>query len=351
VPSSYVTYGLNDRLFLGFGLNAPFGLRTQPNNLWAGQFYGRESEVFSLNANPNVAYKVTDWLSVGAGAQIQYLKLKLHSAFPGSGSVPPLGPLLPDELRLDADSNHFGFGFTAGLTITPTQWTTIGFGYRSRIDQKVEGDIYRPAFLLPVGPGVVPLPFTFVNFESTVPLPDIATASIRQRVSDTITLLATVEWQNWSRLNRVPLAVNAVGLPAAALVGVPTELAFEWRDGWLVSGGIEYQFSPKMTLRGGLGFERSPIDDRTRSVRLPDNDRIWLSAGATYNWSERLAIELAYSHIFVDDAAINIVPGNPTFNPALGTFVGEANANVDILSVGLRYRFLPPPAPPLITKG
>ena len=122
VPSSYYTYGINDRLFIGFGLNAPFGLRTEPNTTWAGQFYARESEVFSLNANPNVAYKVTDWLSVGAGAQIQYLKLKLHSGFPGSGSVPPFGPLVPDELRLDAQLIAPGWQLLTKKSVTDVAW-------------------------------------------------------------------------------------------------------------------------------------------------------------------------------------------------------------------------------------
>jgi long-chain fatty acid transport protein len=107
-----------------------------------------------------------------------------------------------------------------------------------------------------------------------------------------------------------------------------------------------------MTLRGGVGFEQSPIDDRVRATRLPDNDRVWLSAGATYQWNERLSLELAYSHIFLDESPINLVPGNPTFNPALGTFIGTANSDVDILSFALRYRFLrSAPAAPLITKG
>src|SRR5262245_30953920 len=153
VPSSYYVYGLNNWVSFGLAMNVPFGLRTQPNPLWAGLFYSQESEVVTFNINPNVAFKLTDWLSVGVGVQAQWFKVKLDSAFPGSGSFPPFGPLLPGQLRIDADSRDFGF--TAGVTITPTAWTTIGLGYRSRIDQKIEGDIFRPPFLLPVGAGVL----------------------------------------------------------------------------------------------------------------------------------------------------------------------------------------------------
>jgi len=343
---TYATYGWNDWLTFGFALNAPFGLNTKDGPLWAGMFYGTESDVFTINATPTVAVRVNDWLSIGAGVQIQYLKVKLWSAFPGSGSVPPFGPLAPDMLRLDGDS--WDFGFTAGLTLTPWAGTTIGFGYRSRIDHDIQGDIFRPGFLLPVPPALIAVPAAFVNFEATVPLPDIATASIRQRVGEAFTVMATVEWQNWSRLGTIPVA----SVPAGPIPGVPTALAFEWRDGWLFSVGGEYQWTPNMALRAGVAYERSPVSDEVRGVRLPDNDRVWLSAGATYTWSDRLALELGYSHIFAArDTTINIVPGNPTFNPALGTFIGDVSSQVDIISVGLRYRFLPAPAAPLITKG
>jgi long-chain fatty acid transport protein len=361
VPASYYVYGLTDRIWIGMAVNAPFGLNTKAGPIWSGMFYSTQSDVFSLNANPNIAFKVTDWLSVGVGAQVQYFKVKLHSLFPNSGVTGPFpffAPIAPDQLRLDGDG--WDVGFTAGATITPFAGTTIGLGYRSFIDQRVEGDVYRPPFtaLVNVPPLVgVPLPFAFVNFKADVPLPDIATASIRQRITDSLTLLGTVEWTNWSRLGRTPLeAFCATGAPVApgAIPGIPTELAFEWRDGWFFSGGFEYQLNPRMTLRGGIAWEESPITDQTRGTRLPDNDRLWVSVGASLKWNDNLSLDIGYSHIFVDKTPINIsaASGNPTFNAGLGTFIGEANASIDIVSLALRYRFAPAaPPPPVITKG
>jgi long-chain fatty acid transport protein len=353
VPSSYFVYGLNNWISFGMSMNAPFGLKTEPSGIWSGMFYSRESAVWSINASPTVAFKLTDWLSVGVGAQIEYFKVKLHSAFPGSGATGPfpfLAPVAPETLRIDGDS--IDVGFTAGITITPTPWTTIGVGYRSRIDHGLEGDIWRPAFVAPVriGAALIPVgfPAAFVNFTADVPLPDIATASIRQKITESITLLGTVEWTNWSRLGRVPVTTNPLG----PIPGIPTELAFEWRDGWLVSGGAEYQWTPQVAVRAGIGWEQSPITDRTRGTRLPDADRLWVSAGASYKWNEQLSFDIGYSHVFVDDAPIDLsaASGNPTFNPGLGTFIGTANGQVDIVSLALRYRFLPPPAA-VVGKG
>jgi long-chain fatty acid transport protein len=345
-PSTYVVYGFSDRISIGLGLNSPFGLTTKPGQQWAGLFYSRESHAFSLNANPTVAVKIADWLSVGVGAQVQYFKVKLESGFPGSGSFPPFGPLVPDNLLLKAQS--WDLGFTAGVTITPGPWTTIGLGYRSGVDHSLEGGIFRPQFVIPPPPALTVVPFAFRALGVDVPLPDIAMASIRQRVSESFTVLGSVEWTNWSRMTTLPLVIT----PAAPFA--PTSLPFEWRDGWMVSVGGEYQFSPKMMLRAGIAWESSPVTDDVRGTRLPDTDRLWLSVGATYNWNERLALELAYSHLFLDDAPINLVPGNPTFNASLGTFIGTAQTQIDIISFALRYRFGGPaavPPAPLITKG
>jgi long-chain fatty acid transport protein len=356
IPSAYAVYGLNNNLSFGVGLNSPFGLKTQPNPLWSGMFYAQESNIKDINATPSVAWKVNNWLSIGAGAQIQYFKIRLDSAFPGSGTTgafPFLAPLGPDQLDLRGDA--WGFGYTLGATITPTPWTTIGVGYRSEVDQKVSGNIFRPAFTAPV---IVP-PFGLipvrvpaadgVNFDATVPLPGSVTASVRQKITNSLTVLGTVEWTNWSRLNTVPIATASAGL----IPGVPTQLSFGWRDGWLFSGGLEYMCSRGLALRTGIGWEQSPITDQTRSPRLPDNGRLWVSGGASYNWNQYLSLDFAYTHIFVQDAPINISPGvgNPVFDPRLGVFIGNSSGSVDIVSVGLRYRFVPVVAPAVVRKG
>jgi long-chain fatty acid transport protein len=189
-------------------------------------------------------------------------------------------------------------------------------------------------------------PAASVGFNATVPLPASVTASVRQKITDSFTLLGTVEWTEWSRLGTIPVITSAVA------PGIPTQLPFEWRNSWMVSGGAEYQWGPRLALRAGVAWEESPITDQTRATRLPDAERMWVSAGATYKCSEQLGLEVAYSHIFIKDAPINLSPGsgNPTFNAGLGTFIGTASSEVDIVSVGLRYRFLPP-RPPVIRKG
>ena len=148
MPAGYATWRpAGSALSFGLSLNAPYGFTTNPHTSWAGQFYARESKVFSLNAAPTVAYQVNDWLSVGGGLQIEYFRVRLESAFPGAVGN--------DTLSLNGSSTDVGF--TAGIALTPTPWTHIGIGYRSQVKHGLEGDIVRPAFLFPgVGPDSPP---------------------------------------------------------------------------------------------------------------------------------------------------------------------------------------------------
>jgi long-chain fatty acid transport protein len=201
--------------------------------------------------------------------------------------------------------------------------------------------------VIPTPTAVLAIPQLFVNFTADLPLPDIASVSIRQKMTEAFTVLATVEWTNWSRLGTIPVAIVQHG----PNIGIPTTLPFEWRDGWLFSGAAEYQWTQSVAVRAGIGWERSPVTDQVRGTQLPDNDRLWVSAGLTYDWNERLSLELGYSHIVVKETPINIVPGNPLFTPSFGSFIGTANAQVDIISLALRYRWFPGAAPYVVTKA
>ena len=68
---------------------------------------------------------------------------------------------------------------------------------------------------------------------------------------------------------------------------------------------------------------------------LPDADRFWLSAGASYKISDKATLDLAYSHLFVDDAPITTISSLPPY-PTLLT--AEGDTNIDIVSVGFKYK-------------
>jgi long-chain fatty acid transport protein len=313
VPASYTSYQINDRLWVGLATGAPFGLATKPDFIWAGQLYARTTSVFSLEAAPTVGYKVNDWLSVGAGVRAQYLKVRYFSAIGPSPFFPS-----PNAPSAGLEGDSFGIGYSLGATLTPSAGTSIGIGFRSAVAHDLEGEFQ----------------YAGIPIKAHIVLPESVSVGVSQRVTDAFTIHGTAEWTNWSRLGS-PRVYNE--LTGGLLAQSPT-LPLEYEDGWFFSVGGEYRINPAWTMRAGLGYEISPIDVETRTPRLPDSDRIWLSLGTTYNWSEQLSFDLAYTHIFTTgNTDINIAPGHPSFRGAV--FAADVDASVDIISASVKYRW------------
>jgi long-chain fatty acid transport protein len=330
VPAGYFSYQLNPNLWLGMSVNSPFGLSVKEPGAWAGGGYGAYwTNLKTYNATPSVAYRINDWISVGAGVQVQYAETTFGFAYNVLGAGTQAG----------LNGAGWGYGFTGGVTLTPTQNLTVGLGYRSAINQKLNG-----ALMLPAGAGGTP-----GSINTIVDLPDIVTASIRYRFAPQWTALGTVEWSNWSRIGTVNV-LQPNGAPAIAGRSLVT-LPFQYQDGWFFSAGAEYQWNDRLAVRSGVGFERSPVTDQVRMPLVPDNDRIWLSAGATYKYSNKLSFDAAYTHVFLKSTSIDIsaASGNPWYTAAgglLGTYIGTVDSHVDIISVAMKYRWdNPAPAP------
>ena len=77
-------------------------------------------------------------------------------------------------------------------------------------------------------------------------------------------------------------------------------------------------WNDRLTVRAGVGYEKSPITDQVRIPLLPDNDRYWLSLGGSYKLTPKMSFDLAYSHLFVKSTLDQHhgTSGNPWFNPA-----------------------------------
>lgn len=329
IPSSSFSYQINDSIWVGMTTNAPLGLVTKPNYAWSGQVYGRTAKVFSINFNPIIGIKVTDWLSIAAGPTIEYIDVKLRRSapFPGGPSSTAVLPAAPTATLRGDDVD---IGYTVGATITPMAGTVIGVGYRSSIGHDLKGSIISPT---------IPLPANKALIQSSLNTPDILTVGLTQAITSDFRLNVGYEFSNWSRLGTIPQVAYGSALGGQTI----NSLSLRYKDGHFFSVGGEYDWSPQWTVRAGVAYEWSPVSDAVRSVAVPDANRLWASVGASYRYSEKITIDLAYSHIFPKKGPININPGDPDY--AGLPFHAVAKGNVDIFSAALRYRWDEPARP------
>jgi len=316
VPASYANYQINESWFAGLALNGAYGFATKPDNQdFAGTPIANSSRIFSLTINPNLAYKINEQWTVGVGLQALYADVRLTSS-------DPTGGLLPAQGR-EIDADDWAFGATAGVIWQPMPGTRIGVGYRSNIDVDAEGTCS--------GTGLSNLSVsstcgTGVDIDAELTLPDLVTASFSHMVNDRWKVLGTVEWANWSR---VPAVVDFTDDNGDVVDVFP----LDYDDGWFFSGGVEYAYTETVTLRTGIGYEISPIDDDIRNVSLPDNERLWVSAGFSAMLSESTKVDVGYSHLFIDDSPIC----EP--EPDCATFEGEADGDIDIVTIGVTHNW------------
>lgn len=325
VPSLYASYKVNERFRVGLAVNAPYGLVNEANRGWAGEYHGLKSDLFSLNINPMASFDITEYLSVGVGFQAQYVDVTLtQENLLGLGAAPITAQGL-------ATGSDWGFGATAGILFKPTENTRIGLGYRSQLKYSIKGH----SELSTTGTGGPGVPLGRTNLgkiTAETTLPEMVSLGLRHKISDDWTVLGTVEWTNWSRFNELRIEFNAPG-------GGPDNVTEEeWKDGWFFSVGAEHQWNDYLMVRAGVAYEISPVIDRTRTPRIPDNDRVWLALGGTYMYSSNLSFSLGYTHIFVEDASINL-SATDEGSATRGSLVGESEAHVDILTISAKYDF------------
>jgi long-chain fatty acid transport protein len=329
IPNLYYNRKLSDRLSVGLGINAPFGLSTEYDKDWVGRYHAIKSDLKSVNINPSFAYKVTDQLSIGAGFSAQYIDVELSSAvdfgtigflFGIPGSVPQ-----QNDGFVSLEGNSWGFGFNAGLLYEFSRNTRVGVAYRSAIDQDLGGE----ADFQNVPPALRSS-FRDDDVEADVTLPDSLSVSFFHQINPQWMIMADFTWTDWKHFKDLVVEFDN-GQPPS----VTTE---NWQDSYRYSLGATFVPDKHWTLRIGTAYDTSAVrDSEHRTPRIPDGDRIWTALGVGYKLSDKVGFDLGYAHLFVNDPDIN---KSPTGEDQLrGGLKGSFDAHIDIVSAQLTLTF------------
>lgn len=300
-PSFFASLPVSDRVAIGLGFTAPFAVVIETNPGWAGRFQLIETDMKTANVNPVVAFRVNDVFAVAAGVQVQRFDATLRKMelfpVPGLGLVEAIGFLKGDDI---------GFGFTAGVLITPNDRTKIGIGYRSHIDHTLRGT---------AGLELAGVPVDGATFGTTTP--DVVTASWVQQITEKLTGHATFEWANWSQFD---------GFVIGFASGRPNEIRPQvWEDTYFGALGLTYQASEMTSLSGGASFGTAVSNGGGNSIS-PDGDRTTISVGINHKVNENFVLNGSYSHVFFKDATINVANTS-------GTLAATFRSSLDIVGV------------------
>lgn len=281
IPHGYISHQLTDNMWIGLAMTVPFGMGTEYDDNWPLAYKGISAEVLTFDFNPNVAWKVSDKLSLGAGISIQYASADLKMQDLISNEMPDLGTA---NGEVDADS--IAWGFNVGLMWSPLDNLRFGLSYRSRINHNADGDF---TFSNPKGPGASHVPTDAFDATATISTPAWAMATAAWDVNDLLSLYATFRWTDWSSFDTLDIKS-----PALESKGGVKTVENHWQDTYLFSVGADLRFTNWWTFRAGIGYETSPIDDpKYRTAIIPDADRWWFALGSSFQATESMQIDVS----------------------------------------------------------
>jgi long-chain fatty acid transport protein len=336
VPAFALRHRLTDRLAIGISVDAPFGLKTDYPMGWAGRYYGLKSELLTINAKPTVSYQVTPEVSIGAGLQVEFAQATLTSAI-DTGTLGALNGI-PGSVPGGQDSfarlsgKNWAFGYTAGILATPADGLSIGLAYHSSIRHDFKGPLTFNLDSAGIGATIRSLTGLFANTRQSSPLttPDIAEFGIRKDFSEHWTVMLEADWIGWSRFHELRVM-------AANPLQPDDVTTARWHNTMFGSLGAEYRASEDWTFRFGTAYDQSPVPDATREARIPDADRIWLSAGVRWKMNDDFYLNVTASRLFFLKTDVMLNPAIP--GAALrGTLSGTTESYANVAGFQLTYR-------------
>lgn len=364
VPNLYLTWPIDRQWSVGVGVNAPFGLKTEYDNGWIGRFQGLKSEIKTINVNPAVSWQPVEGLSIGAGANYQYLDATFTSnanysgallsaaaangIAPGSptfNAIARATPGLQSNVEVTGDDSAWGWNLGVLFEFAPDQ--RIGAQYRSALKYEIGGKVSFANPALPALPpalaGVVGALANGVNTQllynssvrSSIKLPEIVNVSYFGRLNERWDLMADAQYTGWSSIETLTFTRGN---------GQPLQTTAEnFRNAWRVALGANYRHDAQWLLRGGVAYDRSPVQDGWRTVRLPDADRTWLALGARYTPDPTWWIDVGAAYIWVKSGGIDEIGssnfGMPPSAAQSGRVSGSYGNSVVVLSAQLTYAF------------
>lgn len=314
VPAFYFATPINDKTSFGLSVNSPFGLSTEYDKNWVGRYRALESNVRTVNINPNISYKINDQISIGAGVQAQYFQTTLTKAVvnlndPYNSSSDFLGK---------AKGSDWGYGYTLGTTYKINEKLKLGIGYRSKIDHKITGTTEVAGY------------GWYSDFDAKTTTPESLTVGSALKVTESVDLAYDVRWTRWSRLKS--LKISAIQNQNLNQDNVTN---FNWHDSFLHSVGANVAMNKNFILRAGAAYEKDAVTNANREPRAPNGNKIWTSLGFNYKINNGLSIDGTYMHQFVRNGRINLVDSSNTNNSLYANYKSRS----DIFSLAVKKEF------------
>lgn len=317
-----------DNLVFAFGVNVPFGLRSEYDELGPQRYMTTSISLTSMHIGPYAAWQATPKIAIGGGVQYVYSVAELGQRINYGGL---LNPALNENPAYDGildveDATASNVAANVGILITPLDKLQIGLTWSSGKDLDIEGDVKLviPDTITQLSGGLMQSIKT--TGETTVSLPQVVGLGVAYKPLENLTLIGDLNWIDWSVYENLDFdfETNTPYFPDA-------ENPRGYDDTVVFRLGAEYWWNDQYAFRAGYIYDPTPIPNNVHGPELPTSDRQNLTLGFGYKWNN-LTIDLAYAHLFIDDRTVTDSLRDP--KP-----VGEYECSGNVFGISLAYTF------------
>jgi long-chain fatty acid transport protein len=277
----YAAFSAKDssRLKLGMGIYTPFGSGIKWEDGWTGRFALTSIKLLSIFFQPTVSYKINDKWGIGAGAIYANGAVTLKKDIPVINQNGEYG-----KAELNGKAN--GYGFNAGIYFAATKKISLGLSYRSQVNMEVKNG--SASFDVPTS-----LAANFPNgsFTSSLPLPSVITVGACFNASEKWSVTGDINYVGWSAYKALEFDYE---LNTSSLKDTKSERNYE--NTFAFRLGTQFKKDEKLTLRSGLSYVITPVQDGYVTPETPDATRLNVACGFSYTISKKLCADVSFTY-------------------------------------------------------
>ncbi len=255
VPHFYLSRALTDDLYLGLGFYTEYGLGTRYKKgpTWPLAADSIESTLESFDINPNLAWRVTDRLSVAAGPRVSYMSLVNDRVLPKYAS----------QMHLRADDWAVGYVLGASFDLCPS--FSLGVVYRSKQDFEETGNIR----VEPLG--------LHSHVRGDLHMPQSLSGGFNWKITDRLELGFNTTYTDWTCFTDMTIHFDNPAL------GAPIVAQKDWKSTMRYSAGLEYKLTGRWAVQCGWTHDMDPTHADHCDTTCPPGDRDQWSLGIGYD--------------------------------------------------------------------
>ncbi len=270
VPQLHFVYSPKDSPWsYGLGVYAPYGLGIDYGEDNPFNTIAQEGSLAYVSVAPTVAYQLSNSLSIGGSATINYSNIEFHRA------------LTSVTDRFSFEGNDLDVGLNFGLLWQPhTQWS-FGLNYKLETQMNYDGRSRATAAFSPDP--------EWRDTSASLVFPQNIDVGVSYRPNENWNIEFNLDWTDWDAVNVTTLSGTALG---------DVDFPFNYESSFTYEFGVTRYLPNGYYASAGYIYSENSVPDTTFSPLNPDANLHLLSVGVgrksdTISWA--LGYHFAYN--------------------------------------------------------